>query len=82
MTMTTKEDKIAALETEIDELTQERTQVFNQWVNTVKRKEREAEISGEESPELLEEAEKLLAKQRSISKKIMQLIDKIDSLSV
>jgi predicted nucleic acid-binding Zn-ribbon protein len=80
--MTTKEDKIAALETEIDELTNQRTQVFNQWVNTVKRKEREAELTGEESPELREEAENLLAKQRSISKKIMQLIDKIDSLSL
>jgi predicted nucleic acid-binding Zn-ribbon protein len=80
--MTTKEDKIAALETEIDELTKQRTQVFTQWVNTVKRKEREAELTGEESPELREEAENLLAKQRSISKKIMQLIDKIDSLSV
>ncbi|MCU0446486.1 MAG: hypothetical protein MUE85_16395 [Microscillaceae bacterium] len=80
--MSTKEDKITDFENEIDELTKQRTAVFNQWVSVVKRNERETELKGEESPELRQEAENLLAQQRSISKKIMQLIDKIDNLSV
>ncbi len=71
---------IVEIEKEIQELTKQRANLFEEWALIVKRNERDFENNNHMSFETLQKADFLLKEQRNISKKILNLLDKIDDL--
>lgn len=68
------------LEQEIQQLTQRRAILFEEWASLVKKNERDFEDVGTMSFETLKKADELLKEQRIISKSILTLLDKMDDL--
>ena len=71
---------ITNIEAQIEQLTQERTLIFNEWIKTVKQNDREAEDLGDATPEHQQYASDLLAKQQKINHSIVQLINRLDMI--
>jgi ABC-type transporter Mla subunit MlaD len=80
--ITMNKAKIQAIELEVNQLTQKRAAIFNEWIKIVKQNDRQSEETGKDSPELLKKADALLEEQRSISKQIVKLLEKIDTLAI
>jgi|GEM_PF-2652538 len=72
--------QIQNIEAEIEQLSQQRTLIFNEWINAVKHNDRESELLGYEKPEKEQHTHDLLAQQRQINHKIMQLLAKLDNI--
>jgi hypothetical protein len=71
---------ITDIEKEIENLTKQRANLFEEWALIVKRNERDFENNNNISFETLQKADFLLKEQRNISKKILSLLDTIDDL--
>ncbi len=71
---------ITNIEQEIQELTKHRAILFEQWAVLIKQNDREFEKSSVISFDVLYKADELLREQRSISKKILDLLDKMEDL--
>lgn len=74
--------QIKVIEAEIEQLSQQRAVLFNEWINTVKQNDRKYELLGEDEPEGLQKADTLLVQQKQINQKIMQLLAKIDNIAL
>lgn len=76
------EQKLKAIEQEVEKLTQQRAQIFEEWAALVKKNDREFELNGKSSSQSVAKAEQLLQSQRDISRKIMRLLEQADNLSL
>jgi hypothetical protein len=74
--------QILELENEINELTNQRSVLFEEWAEVVKSNDREFEMTGRNSAEQVKKADELLAKQKAIGRQIMRLLEKLDNLSL
>ena len=74
--------QIKSIEAEIDQLSQQRTAIFNEWISVVKQNDRESEMLGYDKPEQEQRAADLLQQQKQINHKIMQLLARLDNLSI
>lgn len=74
--------QILELENEINELTNQRSVLFEEWAEVVKSNDREFEMTGRNTTEQVKKADDLLAQQKAIGKKIMRLLEKLDNLSL
>ena len=74
--------QIKAIEAEIEQLSQQRALLFNEWITVVKQNDRDFELHGQDKPEEVEKANGLLSQQRQINQKIMQLLAKLDNSSM
>jgi septal ring factor EnvC (AmiA/AmiB activator) len=72
--------QIKTIEAEIEQLSQQRATLFNEWINVVKQNDRNSELYGEDKPEEVAKAHDLLMQQRQINQKIMQLLAKLDNI--
>jgi septal ring factor EnvC (AmiA/AmiB activator) len=72
--------QIKTIEAEIEQLSQQRATLFNEWISTVKQNDRDVELYGQDKPEQVEKANTLLIQQRQINQKIMQLLAKLDNI--
>jgi septal ring factor EnvC (AmiA/AmiB activator) len=72
--------QIKTIEAEIEQLSQQRATLFNEWINVVKQNDRNSEPYGEDKPEEVAKAHDLLMQQRQINQKIMQLLAKLDNI--
>jgi septal ring factor EnvC (AmiA/AmiB activator) len=72
--------QIKTIEAEIEQLSQQRATLFNEWIRTVKQNDRDSELYGQDKPEQVEKANALLIQQRQINQKIMQLLAKLDNI--
>lgn len=82
MTVTNQEieEEMERIENEIQELIYRRGRIFDEWANLVKQNERDAEIKGNSSPELVEKAETLFKEHQNIRVQITKLIRQADLL--
>lgn len=72
--------QIKVIEEEIEQLSQQRALLFNEWINKVKENDRQYELLGKDEPESMQKADDLLKRQRQINQKIMQLLAKMDNI--
>ena len=73
-------ERIDQIEQEINILTKQRATLFDEWVDLVKRNDREFELQGKTSPTLEKKADYLLKSQKEISKKIIKLVTESENL--
>lgn len=76
----TIEEEMERIENEIQELIHRRGRIFDEWANLVKQNERDAELKGNSSPELVTKAENLFKEHQEIRVKITKLIRQADLL--
>ncbi len=74
--------QIQVIEAEIEQLSHERSLLFNEWINKVKENDRKYELLGEDEPEGINKAADLLKQQRQINQKILQLLAKMDNVAL
>ena len=72
--------RLSEIEKEIEALTKKRAVIFDEWVELVKRNEREYELNGESNTSLVKKADDLLKSQKDIGRKIMTLISESENL--
>ena len=77
-----KKTMIQKIEEEINFLTKQRSKLFDEWIYLVKKNDRDFEFNGYTNDLAVSKADKLLKEQRAIGKKIMNLLQKVDNLSI
>ncbi|MEO1654234.1 MAG: hypothetical protein AAFU64_11865, partial [Bacteroidota bacterium] len=80
--MTMENFKNLRVEEEITTLDQKRSELFREWINLVKRNEREEELNGKTNPKMVQKIKDLLDQQRSIKRKIFSLLLSGDNLEL
>ncbi len=77
-----KKEKLQNIEEKVTQLTQKRKELFNEWAYLIKKNERLYELDNEYDPEITKQVDKLLKEQKSISKKIMKLLEQADNFII
>lgn len=80
--MTMENFKNPKIEEEITTLDKKRSELFREWINLVKRNEREEELNGKTNPKMVQKIKDLLDQQRLIKRKIFSLLLSGDNLEL